>query len=186
MALGCRLDRGSGGAVFTVTSFSYDTWVSYQDIWTPSPSPEVYHRPQSLLPCATTPISPVTASAASPHPWRTSPWLGVSCSVPDMYQICHTDHSSGPSGHDSGGGEFMIGSFIKWYIFRANWRWWIDGLRLPIGQRFWSRCVHGDILLIWHLLCVNRRWCSDAVMPRDYLFFGGSDGAAFTVTSFSG
>ena len=41
-----------------------------------------------------------------------------------------------PSGHDSGGGEFTIGSFIKWHILRANQRWWIDGIRLLIGQLF--------------------------------------------------
>ena len=84
-----------------------------------------------------------------------------------------TSQSAGTSSHDSGGGEFIIGTFMKWHIHRANQRWYMDGLRLTIGQRLgWLR-IHSEILLLWQHLHMNWRWWSDAVMPRDYQLGGG-------------
>ena len=74
------------------------------------------------------------------------------------------DQSTGPSGHDSGGGEFTIGNSIKWHIICANRIWWIDGLILLIEQQFQRRRINSDILLLWQLLCENQRWCSDEVV----------------------
>ena len=92
---------------------------------------------------------------------------------------------AGPSGHDSGGGKFTIGTFIKLHILCENRRWWIDGLILTIGERFRRRRNHIDIPLLWHLVCANQRWFSDAFIPRDSRLGGGSGGSAFTVKSFS-
>ena len=94
--------------------------------------------------------------------------------------------SAGPSGRDSGRGEFTIRTFIKWHINCVNCRWWIDDLRLPIEQKLLWHSIYSTILILLHLLCANCRWYSDAVMPRDYRLGSGFVGATFTVTSFFG
>ena len=96
------------------------------------------------------------------------------------------DHSSGPFGHDSGGSEFKIGSFIEWHIIRANRRLWMEGFRLAIGQQFRWRRIYSDILLLWYLIWGNFKWCSDSAVLRDQRLGNGSGISAFTVTSFSG
>ena len=96
------------------------------------------------------------------------------------------DQHAGIYGHGYGRGEFMIGTFIKLHILRANHRWWIYDLRLPIGQQF-QRCrIHSDILLLWLLLCENRRLWSNVMMPREYQLGSVSGRTTFTVTFFSG
>ena len=104
----------------------------------------------------------------------------------DLTFAWYTAQSASTFGHDSRGGKFTIGSFIEWHLLCENRRWWMDGLRIPIGQRFQWRCIHSDVLLLCHILCVNLRWCSDAVVSRGYLLGGGSGGSAFTVTLFFG
>ena len=74
----------------------------------------------------------------------------------------------GPFGRDSSSDEFMIGAFIKWHLLFANWRLWLNSLRLPIGHQFRRRRIHSEVLLLWKLLRANCRWCSDAVMPIVY------------------
>ena len=91
----------------------------------------------------------------------------------------------GPYFHDSRRDELMIGSSIKWYIIRANRRLWIDGLRIPIRQQFWRCRIYSDIILLWHLLLANQRWCSDVVMTIWNRLGGGSSIAAFIVMYFS-
>ena len=104
----------------------------------------------------------------------------------DLLFAWATAQSAGPFGHHYGGEKFTIRSFIKCHIIRANQIWWIYGLRLPIGKRFWRHCINNTILILWHLIHTNRRQCSDAVMPRDYQLGGWSSVTAFTVKSFSG
>ena len=58
----------------------------------------VYHSPQSPPPFSSTPLPPAFASSASPPRWHTSPWPGVSRSIPAPWQTCRNRYSVGGFG----------------------------------------------------------------------------------------